>query len=172
MLRGTAASSGISIGKAFVLGENIIEINETKTKDTAREKNLFHNAITAAKSHLKDIKASAEIKMGKDKSEIFEAHIMMLEYPELIGAVENSIEENRYRAEYAVKTTVESFASMMKSMNKRASDIRDVGKRLPNLILGVENTAISEIKEECIIAARNLTPSDTAQMDSKLVLGL
>ena len=176
MHEGIAASSGIAIGKAFVICENVIEVKETKVEDTSQEKNLFHNSIKTAKAQLEAIKASAERKMGKDKAEIFGAHIMMLEDPELIGAVESSIEQNKYKAEYAVKTTIEMFASMMDSMEdeymkERAADIRDVGQRLLNIIMGVENTAISEINQECIIVARDLTPSDTAQMDRKLVLG-
>ncbi len=176
MIKGIAASSGIAIGKAFVISENVIEVKETIIKDTAMEKDLFHKAIKTAKAQLEAIKASAESKMGKDKAEIFGAHIMMLEDPELIGAVESSIEQKKYKAEYAVKTTIEMFASMMDSMEdeymkERAADIRDVGQRLFNIILGVENTAISEINRSCIIVARDLTPSDTAQMDRKLVLG-
>jgi phosphotransferase system enzyme I (PtsI) len=176
MLKGIAASSGIAIGRAFVISENVIEVKETIIQNTLLEKNLFHNSIETAKAQLETIKASAERKMGKDKAEIFGAHIMMLEDPELIGAVESSIEQNKYKAEYAVKTTIEMFASMMDSMDdeymkERATDIRDVGQRLLNIIMEVENTAISEINKECIIVARDLTPSDTAQMDRKMVLG-
>lgn len=176
MIKGIAASSGIVIGKAFVISENVLEIKETRIEDIALEKNLFHNSVKTTKAQLESIKASAERKMGKDKAEIFGAHIMMLEDPELIGAVESSIEQNKYKAEYAVKTTIEMFASMMDSMNdeymkERAADIRDVGQRLLNVIMGVENTAISEINQECIIIARDLTPSDTAQMDREMVLG-
>lgn len=176
MLKGIAASSGIAIGKAFVISENVMEIKESIIEDPTLEKDLFHKAMETAKTQLKSIKSSAERKMGKDKAEIFEAHIMMLEDPELIGAVENSIEQNKYKAEYAVKITVESFASMMESMDneymkERAADIRDVGQRLLNVIMGAENTAISEISEACIIVSRDLTPSDTAQMDKELVLG-
>ncbi len=175
MLKGVPASSGIMMGKAFVINEAEFEIVQREIEGVDGEKERFHSAVNIAKGQLVRIRDVAEKKMGKDKAEIFNAHIMMLDDPELSAEVENQIERNM-NAEYALKMTVDMFVSIFEGiddeyMRERAADIKDIGKRLQNILLGIENQNLSEIDEECIIVTKDLTPSETAQLNKKKVLG-
>lgn len=176
MLKGIAASSGVAIGKALVIAENEIEVERRIVEDKEDEVSKLQNAVETAKVQLEKIKEVAKEKLGEDKAQVFEAHLMMLEDPELIGAVESQITTEGVCAEYALKVTVDMFVSMFEAMDneymrERAADIRDVGKRILNILMGVEAASIAEIDRECIIVIYDLTPSDTAQMDKEKVLG-
>lgn len=176
MLIGIAASQGIAIGRAVVIKETKFEIKKTSVLNTASEKERFQSAVYKAQHELSKIRDLAKKKLGEDEAQIFDSHIMMLQDPELIGAVELKIETESQNAESAFKEIVDMFASIFDSMDDeymraRGADIRDVGKRVLNILLGIGNTSLSGIEEECILVSRDLTPSDTAQMDKDYVLG-
>lgn len=176
MLKGIAASQGIAIGKALVIKETKPEINRKTVDNVDKEKEKFRAAVNKAQIELEKIRDIAEKKLGADKAQIFEAHIMMLQDPELTGTVELKIDTENENADFALKETIDMFASIFDSMEdeymrERGADIKDVGRRVLNILLGIENTSLSEIDEECIIVSRDLTPSDTAQMDKGYVLG-
>jgi len=177
MIKGIAASSGISIGKPLVLKDVEYGIKNTKVQDVQKELEKFHLALKTSKDELIEVKKSTLEKLGKDSAEIFEAHLLMLDDPELIGEIENNIKNESQNVEFAVQTTVDNFAIMFEQldneyMKERASDIRDIGKRLLNNLLQVKNVKISNLKDDCIIVTKDLTPSDTAGMDHEKVLGI
>lgn len=176
MIKGVAASAGIAIGKALVVEKKAIIIESKKIDNVENEKERFSKAVEAAKEQVNKIKNLTEKKLGKDKSAIFDAHLMMLEDPELIDAVKMQIENEKVNAEYALKTTVDMFIGIFEQMDneymrERAADIKDIGGRILNILLGINDTSLSEIYEKCIVVAKDLTPSDTAQMDSEMVQG-
>lgn len=176
MIKGVAASSGIAIGKALVVEKKAIKIESKKVNNIEEEKERFLNAVKIAKDQVSKIKDLTEKKLGKDKSAIFDAHLMMLDDPELIGAVSTQIEAEGVNAEYALKSTVDMFIGIFEQMDneymrERAADIKDIGGRLLSILLGINDTSLSEIYEKCIVVAKDLTPSDTAQMDSEMVQG-
>jgi phosphotransferase system enzyme I (PtsI) len=106
MIKGVAASSGIAIGKALVVEKRVIEIQSKKIDNIEEEKERFLKAVEVAKDQVNKLKNLTEKKLGKDKAAIFGAHIMMLDDPELIGAVKAQIENEKVNAEYALKATV------------------------------------------------------------------
>ncbi|WDC83507.1 phosphoenolpyruvate--protein phosphotransferase [Caloramator sp. mosi_1] len=176
MLKGIAASSGVAIGKALVIVDKEVEIERRTIENVEAETTKLQNAVATAKEQLEKIKDIAREKIGEDKAQVFEAHLMMLEDPEFIGAVEAQIAAESICAEYALKQTADMFISMFESMDneymrERAADIRDVSKRIINILMGIETASIAEIDRECIIVINDLTPSDTAQMDKEKVLG-
>lgn len=176
MLKGIAASSGIAIGKALVIKEAVCEVKRVSVEDAEREKERFRKAVETARGQIEQLKEQTEIKLGPDKAMIFEAHLAMIDDPELTAAVESQIENDSVNAEYALKSVVESFVAIFETMEneymrERAADIKDIGDRIRNILLGVEKVSLSGITEESIIVARDLTPSDTAQMDKEKVLG-
>ncbi|PRR79345.1 Phosphoenolpyruvate-protein phosphotransferase [Clostridium liquoris] len=176
MIKGISASSGIAIAKALVLKE---EDNEVIKKDVTQyeaENERFKEAVEKGKKQLKSTINSTMEKLGEEKAKIFEAHLFMLDDPEFVGAISSKILAEKVNAEYALKTTSEELASMFEAldndyMRERAADIRDVSNRITRILKGEENPSIGDIKEECIIIAKDLTPSDTAQIDKKKVLG-
>lgn len=176
MIKGVAASSGIAMGKALVVENKAIKIESKQVNSIEEEKERFLKAVETAKEQVTKIRDLTEKKLGKDKSAIFDAHLMMLEDPELIGAVSMQIQNERVNAEYALKATVDMFVGIFEQMDneymkERASDIKDVGGRITNILLGISDTSLAEIYEKCIVVAKDLTPSDTAQMDSEMVQG-
>lgn len=175
-LKGIAASQGISFAKAYVFVEPDLTIKEVKIEDTAAEVKRFEDAIEASKKELTIIKEKALENMGADKAAVFEAHLLILEDPEFMGAVKTDIESKVINAESAFKETSDMFVSMFEAMDneymkERAADIRDVSKRILAHLLGVDLPNPSLIDEEVIVIAEDLTPSDTAQLNKQFVKG-
>ncbi|MEG6569590.1 phosphoenolpyruvate--protein phosphotransferase [Thermoanaerobacterium thermosaccharolyticum] len=178
MLKGVAASPGIAIGKVFLYTKKFAEINtrnidESMVKDEIAK---FENAIKLTKEQIEKIKEKTEREFGKDKAEIFEAHLMLANDPELYDSVINMIKNEYVTADNAVNHVIEQHASMMESLDdkylkERAVDLRDVGSRIINNLLGIVNVNLSELDEDVIIIAKDLTPSDTATMKKERVLG-
>ncbi|MBZ9636430.1 phosphoenolpyruvate--protein phosphotransferase [Clostridium sp. FP1] len=177
MLKAIGASFGIAIGRALVISEEVVEIKESKVADSERELARFNNAVEEAMMQLEKINKDVKEKLGSEKAEIFEAHLFMLKDPEFIGSIQKKIASDKFNAEYSLKTVGDETAAIFelmenKYMTERAADIRDVSKRVLNILMGIKIASIAEIQEECIIIAKDLTPSDTAQIDKTKVLAL
>ncbi|MBU3182252.1 phosphoenolpyruvate--protein phosphotransferase [Clostridium psychrophilum] len=175
MLKAIGASLGIAIGKALVIREEVVEVKESKVKDSKSELIRFNNAVQEAIAQLHKVIEDVKEKLGSEKAEIFEAHLCMLEDPEFIGSIQKKIENDKFNAEYSLQTIAQDTAAIFekmdnKYMTERATDIRDVSKRVLNVLMGVKVTSIADIQEECILVAKDLTPSDTAQIDKANVL--
>ncbi|MCK8816716.1 phosphoenolpyruvate--protein phosphotransferase [Natroniella sulfidigena] len=174
-LTGVAASPGIAIGEVLLLEEEL-SYDKVKVEDIAEEKDRLKEALLASKEQLIAIKKKVEEEMGSDKAEIFQAHLMVLDDPELTSAIENKLEAEAINVEAALEEAIEGFASMFANMDddymkERASDIRDVGDRILRNLLGVEAQSLAQLEREVILIADDLTPSDTAQVDKEQVLG-
>ncbi|SFP72705.1 phosphoenolpyruvate--protein phosphotransferase [Salibacterium halotolerans] len=175
-LKGIAASKGIAFAKAFVLEQPEMNIEKTEINDTGTEVSRFHEAVNNAKRELQVIKNKTLNDMGEDKAEIFSAHLLVLEDPEIIDGVTSKIKDEQVNAESALKELSDMYVTMFEGMDneymkERASDIRDVSQRILLHLLGVENTSLAAIQEETVVIAEDLTPSDTAQLDLNYVLG-
>jgi phosphotransferase system enzyme I (PtsI) len=178
MLKGVAASPGIAIGKVFLYIKEKAEIDMQNIDESKVEYEIerFKKALEVTKQQIQKIKEEALKEFGRDKAEIFEAHLMLANDPELVENVENMIKTELITADNAVNKVIEQNASVMESLDdeylkERAADLRDVGSRIINNLLGVKNTSLSELDEQVIIIAKDLTPSDTATMKKEMVLG-
>lgn len=176
LLEGIAASPGIAIGKSLLKIEKEIEIDRENIADDQVEQEIekLHNALTESKKQLEQLKEETAEKLGEEKADIFAAHLMILDDPEVIPAFENKIKDNKLNAAAAVKEVIDEFAAMFAAMDdeylrERGSDIKDVGMRVIKNLLGIEDIA-DKMDEEVIIIAEDLTPSDTAQLDTDKVL--
>jgi phosphotransferase system enzyme I (PtsI) len=176
LLEGIAASPGIAIGKSLLKVEKEIEIDRENIADDQVDQEIekLHNALTESKKQLEELKEETAEKLGEEKAEIFAAHLMILDDPEVIPAFENKIKDNKLNAAAAVKAVIDEFAAMFAAMDdeylrERGSDIKDVGMRVIKNLLGIEDIA-DKMEEEVIIVAEDLTPSDTAQLDTEKVL--
>ena len=173
---GIIASPGIAIAKAFVYDKVEVEVTEKKVDDPAAEVARLPAALEKIKEHILNIKEKASRDLGEEEAEIFEAHAMVLDDPEFVDSITAEINTNGVNAEFAVKTVTDRFFEMFDMMDDpyfsaRAADIRDVGTRVLNNVMGVENVDISCLDEDTIIVADDLAPSDTAQMDKARVKG-
>lgn len=173
---GIIASPGIAIAKAFVYDKVEVEVAEKKVDDPAAEVARLQDALGKSKEQILKIKEKAARDLGEEEAEIFEAHAMVLDDPEFVDSITAEINTNGVNAEFAVKTVTDRFFEMFDMMDDpyfsaRAADIRDVGTRVLNNVMGVENVDISCLDEDTIIVADDLAPSDTAQMDKARVKG-
>lgn len=173
---GIIASPGIAIAKAFVYDKVEVEVAEKKVDDPAAEVARLQDALGKSKEQILKIKEKAARDLGEEEAEIFEAHAMVLDDPEFVDSITAEINTNGINAEFAVKTVTDRFFEMFDMMDDpyfsaRAADIRDVGTRVLNNVMGVENVDISCLDEDTIIVADDLAPSDTAQMDKARVKG-
>ena len=173
---GIIASPGIAIAKAFVYDKVEVEVTEKKVDDPEAEVARLQAALENSKEQILKIKEKAARDLGEEEAEIFEAHAMVLDDPEFVDIITAEINTNGVNAEFAVKTVTDRFFEMFDMMDDpyfsaRAADIRDVGTRVLNNVMGVENVDISCLDEDTIIVADDLAPSDTAQMDKARVKG-
>jgi phosphoenolpyruvate-protein phosphotransferase (PTS system enzyme I) len=176
VLQGIAASSGIAIAKAYCLVEPDLTFSKKTVDDVEKEVERFQSAIAITKGELESIQEIAKKELGADEAAIFDAHILVLTDPELIAPIEDKIKTEQVNAEHALEETTDMFIMMFEQMDneymqERAADIRDVRKRILSHLLGVKVVNPSEISEEVVIIAEDLTPSDTAQLNRNFVKG-
>jgi phosphotransferase system enzyme I (PtsI) len=175
-LHGIAASNGIAIAKAYRLVEPDLSFEKKTIEDTTVEVVRFRAALKKSNAELEAIRDRAKVDLGADKAAIFEAHLLVLNDPELTGPIEDKIKSENVNAESALRETADMFIMMFEQMDneymrERSADIRDVTKRVLSHLLGVQIVNPSMINEEVIIVAEDLTPSDTAQLNRQFVKG-
>ncbi|RBW71552.1 phosphoenolpyruvate--protein phosphotransferase [Bacillus taeanensis] len=175
-ITGIGASSGIAIAKAFVLENPELEIETKKVQSADEEIERLESALKQSRQELEAIKEHTEKELGEDKAEIFAAHLLVLQDPELVDTVKDKIKTEQINAESALNDVSSMFITMFEQMDneymkERAADIRDVSKRVLAHLLGVTFASPASITEEVIIIAEDLTPSDTAQLNRKYVKG-
>ncbi len=178
MISGILASPGIAFGKALLLKDTEIIINRKKilTDQIAQEINRFKTGRAKASEQLELIKARASKSMGEEKAAIFSGHIMLLEDEELEQEIITLIKDEHITADLAVFTVIESQVKTLEELDdtylkERATDVRDIGKRLLKNILGMPIVDLGSIEDEVILVAADLTPSETAQLNLDKVLG-
>ena len=173
---GVKASAGIVIGAALLLHNSELEVKTVSVEDADAEIRRFQEALEKAKADLHEISERVEREMGSEHADIFRAHLMVLEDPELVDTVTATIQQERVNAESALNDAAQGFISIFEQMDneymrERAADIRDVTRRVLSYLLGVELGMPGHTKEEVIVVAKDLTPSDTAQLDRRYVKG-
>ena len=174
-LQGIAASDGIAIAKVYTLTEPDLTVTKVTVEDSEKEVSRLDDALAASIKDVELIKETALKNLGEEEAQVFDAHLMVLSDPELIGQVKDSVTSNKVNAESALKEVTDMFISIFAGMEdnpymqERAADIRDVSKRILAHLLGVKIPSPATIKDEVIIVAADLTPSDTAQLNRQYV---
>lgn len=176
IIKGIAASPGIAIAKVFRLENPELIVEKIAVTNTDQEVERFEQAIETSKTELEGIKEHARKELGEDKAQIFAAHLLVLSDPELINPIKDKIKYGQVNAEFALNEVATMFVNLFETMEneymkERATDIRDVTKRMLSHLLGVTIANPSMISEEVVIVAEDLTPSDTAQLNRKYVKG-
>jgi phosphotransferase system enzyme I (PtsI) len=174
-LSGQKASGGIAIGTIHYLKRRKVDVNKHTIDDVQKELDRLEKAVQEAVRQLEELRKIALEKMGEEEADLFEVHSMMLTDLDYRDSITNIITEEKVNAEYAVRQTADIFAQMFLDMEKdymkaRAADVRDVSGRLLDVLLGNTPFLISA-KKPVIIAADDLSPSETVQLDKDLVLG-
>jgi phosphotransferase system enzyme I (PtsI) len=179
MISGILASPGIAFGKALLLKEDEIVINRKKIPASQVEQEIerFLAGRAKASTQLEAIKTKAGETFGEEKEAIFEGHIMLLEDEELEQDIIALIKDDLATADAAVYNVIETQAKALEELDdeylkERATDVRDIGKRLLRNILGMPIIDLSAMEEQVILVAVDLTPSETAQLNLDKVLGI
>ena len=174
-LQGIAASDGIAIAKVYTLTEPDLSFTKISVEDTDKEISRLEEALVVSTKEIELIKETALKNLGEEEAQVFEAHLMVLSDPELVGQVKDAITSQKVNAEHALKEVSDMFISIFAGMEdnpymqERAADIRDVSKRILANLLGVKIPSPATIKDEVVVVAGDLTPSDTAQLNRQYV---
>lgn len=176
MYKGTGASPGIALGKALVIEHSELVIEKKTIENIDEEIQKLESAVKVSKEELTKVKEKALAELGEHEAEIFEAHLLVLEDPELTGSAISKIRDEKVNADYALNEIKEMFVAMFESMDneymrERAADIKDVTNRVLRHILGIKVVDLAGLDEEVVLIAHDLTPSDTATMNKNMVLG-
>lgn len=174
--KGINASPGIAIARAIVYVKQELTVVQQSIDDVQAELDRFNAAVAKSKDQLNTLKEKTASEMSEEEAAIFDAHSMFLEDPEFVGAITQSVENDKINAEAATKAVVDQFYAMFDAMDDpyfkgRAADIQDVGDRLLRNLMGIEIMDISHLDEDAVIVAEDLAPSDTATMDKVHVKG-
>lgn len=178
MLQGIAAAPGIAIGKVFIFRPEQLNFEKRtiSTEDVDRELHRLQTAIDQAHKQLSSIYNRMARELGRDRASIFQAQLMILEYPgfesEITGMVRDFI--NIEAAVGEVATHYIRFygeAQDKEHMRERAADYRDVGCRLLRILLGQAWTPGVKMTERAIVIARDLTATDLVELDRSKILG-
>lgn len=175
-MKGIPTSSGIALAKAFIYKEPKYDIRKETVDNIEDEITRLESAVKKGASEIEKLYDITLKTVGQDEAEIFNAHKMMIEDPEFIGAVKEKIGSDKLNAEFAVNEVSGQYVAMFEAiedeyLRERAADLRDISKRLLRILLGLEEMDLAAISEDSIIVAEDLTPSDTAQMNKDKVKG-
>lgn len=170
MLKGIAASAGVSTAKAYKLEQPTVVIEKVTIENPGLEIAKLENALDKTITDIEGVKERAAKRLSPEELAVFDAHLMMANDPELLGQIKNLIEAENVNAEYATDKVANDMVALFESMDnpyfkERAADVKDVTFRLKCNLLGLQIPDLSAIDEPTIIVAHDLTPSDTAQLN-------
>ena len=175
VVKGKSVFSGITMGPLALFHRNTVSTARRRIKDTDAEVERFQEARLASIEQLKDMYEKAVQKVGEEEAAVFEVHQMMLDDDDYIDNIVTLISQEKINAEAAVEETTQQFAEMFRSMDdaymkERAADVLDISRRIQVQLCGGEANDFSAY-DGVILAADDLAPSETLQLDTDKILG-
>lgn len=180
VFRGIPVSAGVCRGKILVLGrpkEQAIFRLQLSDDELPQQVQRLEQALVETRQQILGVQRQVSQGLGAQDASIFDAHLLVLEDPTLIEEVSRIIYQDKVTAEYAFQQVAEKYVATLSAINdeylrERATDMRDVTARILNNLLGrTDDIDLRHLKEPCIIISYDLTPSRTALLDKKQVLG-
>jgi phosphotransferase system enzyme I (PtsI) len=175
-LKGIVASPGIVIGRAYSIDSESIAIAKKKIpkEELPLEIARFEEALIKTRSEIIKIKKKVADELDPEHAEIFDAHLMVLEDRALIEEVISALKKQRYSVEFIFSKVLNKYINAFNKIDdeylkERLLDVRDVGKRILNNLLGGREEALKNLKNEVIIVAYDLSPSDTVSMQREKI---
>lgn len=176
--RGIAASPGLAVGPALVLGTESFRIPQRFVSIDAVESEIerLRAAIDAVCAEIAANETEAAERLGPQYGDIFAAHLRLVRDPRLSSEIEGLIRAKCYSPEFAASRVLRQHAKVLQSLGnpflaERAADIYDLEKRLLKHLLGEKREELSHLTEPVVVLAHNLTPSETASLDKRFVQG-
>ncbi len=177
-IKGIAVSPGVAIGRAHILraDEYVVAERQIEDLDIGNEIARFEDALTKTRSQLLGIRKRLSGEMGREHSDIFNAHLLILEDRTLIEDVIKTVRERKVNIEVAFNEVIQRYFHAFSQIDdeylrERISDIKDIGRRVLLNLLGEESRPLAEIKEKAVVIAHDLSPTDTATLDRTKVIG-
>ena len=175
-ISGIGISPGIAIGKVYLLLKKDIVVSKCPCANVAEEQKKLLEARNKTKEQLLKIRETTAKKVSEEKAAIFDAHITLLEDEDLLEEVNNIIADDKVCAEYALSQGIEVYTKILSEvedeyLRERAGDLVDISDRWIRNIQGEEIVDVSNLPKDSIVVARDLTPSDTANLDLDNTLG-
>jgi len=178
IIKGIPASPGVAIGKVFLLDSEqyVITKRRIDKKDLEKEVKRFKDALKKTKDEIIDIKKKISQEMGLVHAQIFSAHLLVIEDSMLIEEVISKLEEEMVCIEYVFHDVLKRYIKIFSEMDdeylkERISDVNDVGKRILRNLIGAQSDTLINLTEQSVVVAYDLSPSDTATMHKKNVIG-
>src|SRR5215471_14388976 len=176
---GIPVSAGVSRGKILVLARTRPSVTKVSLSEAAlaEEVNRLEKALVQTRHQILEVQRKVSEGMGAQEGSIFDAHLLVLEDRTLLDEVIRVIQTQKVNAEYAFHVVAERYAATLAAieddyLRERATDMRDVTTRVLNNLMGLDvGVDMRHLKEPCIIISHDLTPSNTAQLDKRNVLG-
>lgn len=174
-MKGTGVSPGIAIGKAYIIKDYKYDFSENSSCSVEEALETIESAISKSVGEIKDLKVHASTSMGEEEAKIFDAHLEIVKDPQMLKEIKACVTSGNPPL-LAVKTVTEKYIGMFESMEdeyfkERARDIEDIQKRLYRNVMGYKEIDLSDLPKDTILVSRDLTPSETAIMDKKNVVG-
>jgi phosphotransferase system enzyme I (PtsI) len=176
--RGIAVAPGVAIGPALVLGSEHFRIPQRFVRVEAVEAEIgrFHAALVAAVEEISGHEALASARLGQQYGAIFAAHRQLAQDPKLIKEIEDLIRQKCHSPEFAASRVLRQYARTLQNLGdryfaERATDLFDLEKRILRHLLGERREELTQLSGPVIVLAHNLTPSETANLDTQFVLG-
>jgi phosphotransferase system enzyme I (PtsI) len=177
-LKGIGVSPGFVMGKALVLhSDDSFSVGQVQVEpdNIPREIARFEDALTKTRAEILNIRKRLSAQIGREHSDIFNAHLLILEDRTLIEDVIALIKEEKANAEYAFATVIKRYFQAFSRIDdeylkERISDIRDIGRRVLQNLYGQERGGLENLKENVVLISHDLSPSDTAMIDKQKIL--
>lgn len=177
MIKGNGAARGIAIAKVYKLEAQDLSFKKEKNPHIADELERLDNALALASTEIEQIQETTRTVIGDTQAEIFSSHLLILHDPEFIHSIKEKIKKENTIAEIALQEATTGFIALFKEMDneyirERVVDLTDISKRVLTHLLKVPLLDLTKLDEKVIVIGDDLTPSETAQFNSKYVKGL
>ncbi|MFN0050838.1 MAG: phosphoenolpyruvate--protein phosphotransferase, partial [Planctomycetales bacterium] len=176
--RGIAVAPGVAIGQAMVLGSEDFRIPQRSVRIDAIDSEVarFRAALEASIAEITDHEALASSRLGAQYGAIFAAHRQLAQDPKLLGEIEALIRKKCHSPEFAASRVLRQYARALQNLGdryfaERATDLYDLEKRILRHLLGERREELAQLTAPVVVLAHNLTPSETANLDTRFVLG-
>ena len=178
IFKGIPAAPGIVIGKAYIFGKEDLNVekNPITEEQVPLEISRFEDALIQTRQEIIALQKKIAQEMGSEHGEVFDAHLLVLEDRMLIEEVISRVKKEKLAVDYIFSEVLKRYASVFSKiedeyLKERISDINDVGRRVLRNLLGKKRKGLSDLEEQVIVVAHDLSPSDTAMMHKNKVIG-
>jgi phosphotransferase system enzyme I (PtsI) len=178
ILKGIAVSAGVAMGKAFLLDSEEISVPKRPVSESRVPLEIarFEEALIQTRAEILKIQRKISRELGEEHGDIFNAHLMVIEDRTLIDEVITRLKEEKVCVDYIFHEVLKKYITAISRVDdeylrERTSDIQDIGRRILRTLLGEQKERLQHIKEEVVVVAYDLSPSETASMHKERVIG-